>query len=103
MRKLRHCGTSCTTRLPLAAQLKMGVEYKIRFSVPSDGSLDRVLAQLPDASIEDSSWTEFDVKVEADGIYFCDNLGRPEVAAIAFKRLVDTALGNSDEVVIEEL
>ena len=45
---------------------------------------------------------KYDVKLESDGIYFLDNR-KSDVAAIAFKRLVDEALRHSDQVVIEEI
>ena len=87
-------GDGCA--VPLADRIEMGFEYKTRFSVPTDGSIDRMLALLPDATIDDSSWTQFDVEVKSDGIYFLDN-GRSDAAAIAFKQLIDEALKHSEK------
>jgi hypothetical protein len=80
----------------------MGYEYKIRFAVPPDLTAENMVRQLPDPNTRGSEWPEYAVKLDMDGYYFLDN-GRSDVAAIAFKRLVDEALRHSDQVVVEEL
>jgi hypothetical protein len=80
----------------------MGYEYRIRFTVPPELRLDRVLSRLPNAHVPGSEMPLYDFKMEEDGFYFVD-YGRSESAALAFRQLVDEGLRNSDQVVIEEL
>jgi hypothetical protein len=80
----------------------MGYEYKIRFTVPPDFSPERLNSRLPTSGVPNSSWVEYDYKLEADGFYFLDN-GKSPVSSIAFRQLVDEALRHSEQVVIEEL
>lgn len=80
----------------------MGFEYKIRFKVPPGFLPERLIKRLPDPAVSNSSWVEYDYKVEADGFYFLDHKKSP-VASVAFRQLVDEALSHSQQVVIEEL
>jgi len=79
----------------------MGIEYKIRFEVRAreelELRLERILKNI--AEVE----KEVTVKLEDDGIYFCDNCGDPLISSRIFRRLVDAALSESPEVVIREL
>lgn len=76
----------------------MGFEYKIRFAVPPNFSLDSVARRLP-APAEPH---EYDVTIEDDGILFVDSR-KSALASLAFRQLVDEALRHSRQVVIEEL
>ena len=80
----------------------MGIEYKIRFKVPSDFSDEILAKRLPDATIPNSNWVEYGYTVEADGFHFVDHCGKRETSAIAFRCLVDEALRYDRAVVIEE-
>ena len=80
----------------------MGFEYRIRFSVPAGMTRESIAQTLPDPTIAGSVWLAYDYAVEADGIYFLDN-GRSDVSSVAFRRLVDAALGSGERVVIEEV
>jgi len=96
----------------------MGLEYKIGCSQHPDG-LDKRLrsihgfseydreqglyhfrspenqdtARMPDAS----------AGIEPDGIYFNDHGGKTELVSVVFRRLIDAALAETDEVTIKEL
>lgn len=80
----------------------MGIEYKIRFAVPPGFSGEGLAARLPDATVPNSAWVEYAYAVEADGFSFVDHCGRREIAALAFRCLVDEALRHDRAVVIEE-
>lgn len=78
----------------------MGIEYKIRFELPRHYDRSVVETKLPDAT--GAAGAIYDYAVEPDGFYFIDHLAAPEIAAVAFRRLVDEALLHSDLVQILE-
>lgn len=51
------------------------------------------VARMPDAS----------VGIEPDGIYFNDHGGDAKLASVVFRRLLDVALAEADEVIIRGL
>lgn len=78
----------------------MGIEYTIEFVVPDPydrAALERKLPNAPDASRPPYAYA-----VEPYGFYFVDHLVEPQIAALAFKRLIDEALRHGDRVQIRE-
>ena len=62
----------------------MGIEYKIKFSVPQDYDSSALLNHLP-SPIHRATMTEiYNYKVEQYGFYFIDHLVDEKVAAVAF-------------------
>ncbi|MEX8195291.1 hypothetical protein [Comamonas guangdongensis] len=81
----------------------MGIEYKIRFSVPEGYSTDRLLCKLPAQQSTPGQMPAYDFALESDGFYFIDHLGQAAVAAQALRALIDEALGFGEVVQISEL
>jgi hypothetical protein len=81
----------------------MGVEYRIRFTVPADFSAEELARRLPDAAAPNSAWLEYEYRVEAGGFTFVDHCGKRETSSVALRCLVDEALRHDDAVVIEAL
>ena len=80
----------------------MGIEYKIRFSVPENYDPSTLFKNLP-SPIERSSMTEiYNYKIEKDGFYFIDHLVNDAVAAVAFKQFVNEAMRLSEHVQLHE-
>ena len=80
----------------------MGIEYKIKFSVPQGYDSSALLNHLP-SPIHRATMTEiYNYKVEPNGFYFVDHLVDEKVASVAFKRFVDEALRHSSSVEIVE-
>ena len=78
----------------------MGIEYKIKFSVPQDYDSSALLNHLP-SPIHRATMTEiYNYKVEPDGFYFIDHLVDEKVASVAFKRFVDEALRYGSSIAI---
>ena len=80
----------------------MGIEYKIKFNVPTDYDSSALFKKLP-SPINRPSMTEiYNFRIEHDGFYFVDHLVNDQVASIAFKRFVNEALSHGGSVVIVE-
>lgn len=82
----------------------MGVEYNIKFSVPTDYNPQLLLNRLP-SSIHNPTMNEiyhYAIRDSGDGFYFIDNLVDKDTAAIAFKMFVDDALRVAAIVEISE-
>ena len=78
----------------------MGIEYKIKFSVPQGYDPSALLNKLP-SPIDRATMTEiYNYKVEQDGFYFVDHLVDEKVASVAFKRFVNEALRYGSSVAI---
>ena len=78
----------------------MGIEYKIKFSVPQGYDSSALLNHLP-SPIHRATMTEiYNYKVERDGFYFVDHLVDEKVASVAFKRFVDEALRYGSSITI---
>ena len=78
----------------------MGIEYKIKFSVPQDYDSSALLNHLP-SPIHRATMTDiYNYKVEPDGFYFIDHLVDEKVASVAFKRFVDEALRYGSSIAI---
>ena len=80
----------------------MGIEYKIKFNVPTGYDSSALFKKLP-SPIERVDMTEiYNFKIEQDGFYFIDHLVNDQVAAIAFKRFINEALRHGGSVQIVE-
>ena len=80
----------------------MGIEYKIKFNVPTGYDSSALFKKLP-SPIDKASMTEiYNFKIEQDGFYFVDHLVNDQVASIAFKRFVNEALMHGGSVQIVE-
>lgn len=78
----------------------MGIEYTIEFVVPDHYDRSVLERKLPDA--RHAPRPPYDYVVEPYGFYFVDHLVDAEIAALAFKRLIDEALRHGDRVQIRE-
>jgi hypothetical protein len=78
----------------------MGYEYLIAVRRPRDDKMTSLLESLENPLAE-GGWPSFDAKITERGIYFCDHARSP-AAAIAFRRIVDAALLQSESVEISE-
>jgi hypothetical protein len=81
----------------------MGIEYKIKFVVPTDYDPASLFQRLP-SPIDRRAMAEiYDYSIEADGFYFVDHLVDRAVAAVALRSFLDEALRFSHSVEISEL
>lgn len=80
----------------------MGIEYKIKFTVPENYDPTSLFNQLPSPIDRDSTTGIYNYSIEADGFYFLDQLVNREVASVAFGRFIDEALRLSQSVNIFE-
>ncbi len=81
----------------------MGIEYKIRFSVPATYSDANVRKKLPPSFDEKVKAESYSYALEPDGFYFLDTLANINTSSLAFRRLVDEALLHSESVEVIEL
>lgn len=80
----------------------MGIEYKIRFAVPSNYDPGPLFRRLP-SPIDRRAMNEiYNYSVQADGFYFVDRLVNRDVAAVALRSFIDEALSVADSVEIAE-
>jgi hypothetical protein len=80
----------------------MGIEYKMRFNVPTGYHPSALFKKLP-SPIDKASMAEiYNFRIEQDGFYFVDHLVNDQVASIAFKRFVNEALNHGSSVEIVE-
>jgi hypothetical protein len=95
----------------------MGIEYQIRFARPSEPVLDRAIRSLPFFRDYDDNYQLYNLwldrndsrpgmpdahaKIEASGIYFCDNCG-PDVSCIR-ESLMTIAQQFDPTILLEEL
>jgi hypothetical protein len=83
-------------------RIDMGIEYKIRFQVPTDYDSTRLFDKLP-SPIHLQTMTEiYNYSIESGGFYFIDHLVDRNVASMALRLFIDEALLNSDSVEIIE-
>jgi hypothetical protein len=71
----------------------MGIEYKLRFDLPKNYDPSGLFRKLPSPVHRPSMQEIYNYSIESDGFYFVDHLVDQPVAAMAFKRFVDEALG----------
>ena len=81
----------------------MGIEYKIKFTVPQGYDPSVLFKNLPNPIQKGQMMEIYNYKVESDGFYFVDHLVNPGVASLALRRFIDEALSFSDSVQIYEL
>lgn len=81
----------------------MGIEYKIKFAVPTDYDPASLFQRLPSPINRRAMAEIYDYSIEADGFYFVDHLVDRAVAAVALRSFLDEALRFSHSVEISEL
>ena len=80
----------------------MGIEYKIKFTMPANFDPSALLRKLPNP-IELSAMAEiYNYAVEPDGFYFVDHLVNREIASVALRLFIDEALTHSPSIQIVE-
>ena len=96
----------------------MGLEYKIGCH-QSPAGLDRRLRSIQGFSEYDQEHGLYHFRspenqevartpdasagIETDGIYFNDHGGSRELVSVVFRRLIDAALAEADEITVKEL
>lgn len=80
----------------------MGIEYKIKFSIPADYDPSALFKKIPDPIERPSMEEIYNYSVEQDGFYFVDHLVNPAVASLALRRFIDEALLHGERVEIVE-
>ncbi|NIF85456.1 hypothetical protein F3J24_18290 [Comamonas sp. Tr-654] len=81
----------------------MGLEYKIRFSVPGSYDPAVLLRKLPNAVNRELMCDAYGYAVEPDGFYFIDHLVDRTIAAVALQSLLDEALRFTDSIELTQL
>ena len=81
---------------------KMGREYKIKCSLPSDYKPLSVLMRLPSPMKKGSGEETYNFRVEADGFYLIDHLNERQTASLALQIFIDEALSHSESIEILE-
>ncbi|WP_256081056.1 hypothetical protein [Massilia sp. YIM B04103] len=80
----------------------MGVEYKIKFAMPTDFN-PSVLFNKLSSPIDRASMIEiYNYAVESDGFHFVDHLVSRDVASVALRLFIDEALIHSPFIQIIE-
>ena len=80
----------------------MGIEYKIRFKVPTDYNPSRLFAHLPSPIHKSEASEIYNYSIEDDGFYFVDHLVDKTIASVALRKFIDEALSCSDSIEIVE-
>ena len=80
----------------------MGREYRIECVPPRGEDLAHLLNRLPSPINRNPLAEIYNYRIEEDGIYFVDNLVAKDVAAIALKALIDSALATNERVTLYE-
>ena len=80
----------------------MGLEYKLRFSVPENYDPTSLFRRLPNPIHRPSMTEIYNYKIESDGFYFIDQLVDEAISAVAFKHFVNEALSLSEQVQVVE-
>jgi hypothetical protein len=92
----------------------MGIEYKLRFAFSDSGQVESLLQTMPSLSRFEASLALYEfrssqninkmpdafVKIESDGLYFCDNGGEGEQILEA---LIQKITQEFDVISIEDL
>jgi hypothetical protein len=81
----------------------MGLEYKIKFTLPTDYDPGSLFRKLP-SPIDRRAMAEiYNYAIEPDGFYFVDRLVDRNVAAVALRSFLDEALRLADSAEIVNL
>jgi len=80
----------------------MGIEYKIKFTVPTDYEGTALFRKLPSPISRPATNEIYNFSIEADGFYFVDHLVDRGVAAVALRCFLDEALQLSGSVEVFE-
>jgi hypothetical protein len=81
----------------------MGIEYKIKFSIPQGYDPSTLLRKLTSPIHAEKTIQIYNYAVEQDGFYFMDHLVDNKVASVALRRFVDEALSHGSSVEIVDL
>ncbi len=81
----------------------MGIEYKIKFTVPDGFNPSALFEKLPSPIARDRLAEIYNYSIEPDGFYFVDHLVNEEVASLALRRFLDEALCHGQSVEVVEL
>jgi len=81
----------------------MGIEYKIKFTVPDDFNPSGLFEKLPSPIASGRMVEIYNYSIESDGFYFIDHLVNQEVASLALRRFIDEALLHGQSVEVVEL
>lgn len=81
----------------------MGIEYKIKFTVPDDFNPSSLFERLPSPIARGRMHEIYNYSIEPDGFYFVDHLVNQEVASFALRRFIDEALRHGQSVEVVEL
>lgn len=80
----------------------MGIEYKIKFSLPEDFDPSALFERLPSPIARGPMAEIYNYAIQPDGFYFVDHLVSQEVAAVALRLFINEALSHSQSVQISE-
>lgn len=80
----------------------MGVEYKIKFAVPTDFNPSALFEKLPSPISRERMAEIYNYSIEPDGFYFVDHLVNKEIAALALRYFIDEALAHASSIEIVE-
>ena len=80
----------------------MGIEYKIKFAVPTDYDPSALFRKLPSPIARRAMAEIYNYSIKADGFYFVDHLVDASVAAVALRSFLDEALRFSHSVEVTE-
>ncbi|CAB3760355.1 hypothetical protein GQ57_28745 [Burkholderia sp. MSh2] len=80
----------------------MGIEYKIKFSVPAGYDPSTFFKKLPNPVDQPSMAEIYSYSLEQDGFYFVDYLVNRAAAALALRIFIDEALKYAEHIVISE-
>lgn len=80
----------------------MGIEYKIKFTVPADYDPAILPRKLPDPIEQPSAAEIYDYSLEQDGFYFVDHLVNGTIASVALRTIIDEALNHATHIAVFE-
>lgn len=81
----------------------MGIEYKIKFTVPQGYDPSVLVKKLPSPIQKGQMMEIYNYRVEFEAFYFVDHLVNPGVASLALRRFIDEAFRFSDSLQISAL
>lgn len=85
------------------ADIVMGKEYRIKFTMPADYNPVNLFEKLPSPIHRPTMSEIYNYKIEKDGFYFSDSLVDSSVSSVAFRQFVDEALKHSKSIEFVEL
>jgi hypothetical protein len=80
----------------------MGIEYKIKCTVPNDAGIEAMFRRLPDPIHRGPLAEIYNYRIEPDGFYFVDRLVDTKTASVALRVFIDAALASNQTIEISE-